>query len=269
MTDVQPTLPGVLSDPGRRAVRALQAGADLPTVRHRVNVDDGGRRTPSGKFACEVCGEAWPCSTQLRRVHAPVITAVDLSYTSTGIAWLDRDGFVGVTSVQTRRVIDPYRHGTPMAPRRAAILRHIIARCGPQTLVVREDRLSTLKVAGNAALDLAALHATVEDWCDAAGLALASVNVGRVKIYGANTGAADKAMMVDAARREFAGLLTVSNDDEADALWTLAVAAHVHGLPMVRVRKRRVEVVEQCRAGWPVVTPVMPAGLRTRLRSTH
>lgn len=240
MTDVQPTLPGVISDPGRRAVRELQAGV----------IDVIGGAPLSG-------ARQWP-----------VIVAVDLSYTSTGIAWLDPDGFVGVTSVQTGRVIDPRRFGTGMAVRRAIIGHQLLARCGPQTLVVREDRLSTLAVAGNAALDIAALHGSVEDACEARGLALASVNVGRVKIYGANSGRADKAMMVEHARREFAGLLTVSNDDEADALWTLAVAAHVHGLPMVRVRKRRVEVVEQCRAGWPVVTPSMPAGLRTRIRST-
>lgn len=235
MTDGQLPLPGVRSAPGRRAVAALRANADLRAT---------------------------------RVARDPVITAVDLSYTSAGIAWLEADGHVGVTTVATHRVIDAYRCGTGMAARRAVIVQVLMARCGPGTLVVREDRLSTLHVAGSSALDLAALHGSVEDACEARGLSLASVNVGRVKIYGANSGRADKAMMVQAARREFDGLITIANDDEADALWTLAVAAHLHGLPMVRMRKRRAEVVEQCRPGWPVFAPVMPGGLRTRLRST-
>lgn len=202
-------------------------------------------------------------------VGGAVLIAVDLSYTSTGIAWLTRDGYVGVTTCTTAPAADALRVGTGLAARRAEIVRRVFAGAAADTLIVREDRLSTLAVSGNVALDIAALHASVEDRCWTLKLPLASVNVGRVKIYGANSGRADKAMMVQAARRDFAGLVHVANDDEADALWVLAIAAHVHGLPLVRRTKRRAEVVAAVTPGWPVYTPPMPAGLKTRIRSTN
>jgi hypothetical protein len=36
-------------------------------LEHHVVLGPSGRRTPSGKYACETCGEAWTCSTATRR----------------------------------------------------------------------------------------------------------------------------------------------------------------------------------------------------------
>lgn len=211
----------------------------------------------------------YPTAPILREpLDPPVITTLDLAYSSTGVAWLDTLGYVGVATVATSPVPeDSRRYGLELAERRAVIVPRLRGFIAPTTLVVREARIDNLDVPGNSALDLAALHASVEDMCQALRVPLASVNLQRLKVYGANSGRANKDMMVEAARREFAGLVTVVNDDEADALWLLALAAELHGLPMARRAKRRAEVVQQCRAGWPVFEPVMPSRILTRLRS--
>jgi hypothetical protein len=37
-------------------------------LEHFVVTGPSGRRTPSGKYACQTCGEAWVCSTATRRL---------------------------------------------------------------------------------------------------------------------------------------------------------------------------------------------------------
>jgi hypothetical protein len=211
----------------------------------------------------------------------PVLTALDLSYTSSGVAWLEATGHVGVRSIRTTGVDftdpdGPAGLGLRWPARRQAIVGALFEHVGPSTLLVREGRIESLSVKGASLLDLAALHASVEDECWRRGVPLATVNLQRVKIYAAGTGRADKDAMVEAAQREFAGLVAVANDDEADALWVLAIAAHIAGLPMVRVNARRLTVVAQCRAGGPYGTwpslqqgAVMPARIMSRIRSGH
>lgn len=46
-----------------------QAPASVADV-HVVVTGNGGRLTPSGKRACEICGESWPCSVERRRQGA-------------------------------------------------------------------------------------------------------------------------------------------------------------------------------------------------------
>jgi hypothetical protein len=175
------------------------------------------------------------------------LVALDLSYTCTGVAWLTSTGYVGLTSLQTDPIPDPRRWGTSLALRRRSIVR----RLRPY-------------IEGSSLLDLAALHGSVEDLADELARPVASVNVGRVKVYGANTGRADKQQMTDAARREMGGLVMVTNPDEADALWVLAIMCHVYGRPLVRNSRRRAEVVGQVKPGWPVADVAMPEQIRTR-----
>lgn len=42
------------------------ASSEVP-LEHYCDPGRGARKTPSGKNACEVCGEAWPCSAELKR----------------------------------------------------------------------------------------------------------------------------------------------------------------------------------------------------------
>ena len=201
-----------------------------------------------------------------------LIVAVDASLTSTGIAWLDRSGHIGVMTQRERPVQDPMRSGWGPSIRRTRITNAIRRRLTPGCLLAKEDRLNTLHVKGNAALDLAALHASIEDIAQLRDVPIANVNVGRVKIYGSGHGKADKAAQIAAAVRELGDVVEIYNDDEADVVFVLAIACHVAGLPIVRLNKRRLEVVGQCRAGWPDDglwrKEEMPTRLVSRLRST-
>jgi hypothetical protein len=200
-----------------------------------------------------------------------LIVAADLSLTSAGVAWLDEDGYIGVTTQLARAVPDPMRSGWGPSIRRTRIALAVKRRLSPGCLLAKEDRLATLQVKGNSALDIAALHATVEDVAQMRDVPIVNVNVGRVKIYGSNTGKATKDQQVEAARRELGPYVQVNNDDEADVLFVLAIACHVAGLPIIRLNRRRIEVAHQCGPGWPDDTlwrkEAMPAGLKTRLRS--
>lgn len=236
-----PALFGVLSAPGRAAAPQMLAGTALAAAADQVR---------------KVMGQA-----------RPAILALDLSYTATGVAWLDRTGYVGVTTFHTVPVADPDRWGTGLAARRRSLMERVFGMTGPGTLVVREERIQSKNVPGHSMLDLAALHGAVEDECERRALPLASINNQRVKVYGANTGHARKPQMVEAARREFGGLITIGGEDEADALWVLAIACHLHGLYLARKTRRRIEIAEAVRAGWPVFTPDMPRQILTRLRS--
>lgn len=201
-----------------------------------------------------------------------VIVAVDLSITSTGITWLDEDGRIGAHTVKTVPLPDPMRCGWGPSIRRTRVAVALKRVLRPGCLLVREERLSTLNVKGNSALDIAALHATIEDVAQMRDVPIASVNVGRVKIYGSGTGRADKDQQVAAAARELGDVVQLFNDDEADSVWALAIGSHIAGLPLVRITKRRLEVVGQCIPGWPDDSTwhksKMPAGLQTRRATT-
>lgn len=179
------------------------------------------------------------------------IVALDLSYTATGVACLTTDGRITLRTVHTTPVPDPPRSGWSPALRRIRIRNAVRPLLTPGCLLAKEQRIDSLRVAGNAALDLAALHATIEDDACSRDVPIVNVNVGHVKIYGSNTGRADKALQLDNARRELSRYTDVYSDDEADALWVLLLIAHAAGQPIVRVRPRRLEMVNIYRPALP------------------
>jgi Holliday junction resolvasome RuvABC endonuclease subunit len=158
------------------------------------------------------------------------ILALDLSYTGTGIAvW--RDGRVSATTVRTAR--PQHDHNGWEWPRRqrhivAAVLA-VLARATQPVLCVKEQRIQSLDVAGASALDLAGLHAVVEYVLAAKAVPVAHVNLTHIKAYATGKGNASKDAMLAAARLELSRLLVVANDNEADALYLLAMAVERYG----------------------------------------
>lgn len=176
------------------------------------------------------------------------VIGLDLSLTATGLAWW-RDGTVHVTTVRTYPV--EHDHNGWSAPlRHRRIMAKVMDVVGePDTLVSKEDRLNSLEVAGNSALDIAGLHAVCDYALASRRVPIAKINLRHIKQYATGNGNADKPAMLAAAVAAFEPML-VANDNEADALWALAMAMHKYGLPLFAVPTVRAIKLDKVR--WPV-----------------
>jgi Holliday junction resolvasome RuvABC endonuclease subunit len=179
----------------------------------------------------------------------PIVVGLDLSYTGTGIArW--SGGRLSVRTVRTERP-DHDHNGWSWPRRQLQIVQAIVrqlGQVGDQVLVCKEDRLPSMDVAGNSALDLAGLHAVVDYVLASRQVPIAKVNLMHLKQYATGKGNATKDDMVAAAERTFP--ILVANDNEADALWLLAMALHKYGAPLTQVPVARAVKID--RTTWPV-----------------
>lgn len=190
-------------------------------------------------------------------VAPAAIVALDLSMRSTGLAAIGPRPDSGII-LRTIRTDNPGHdfNGWTAPLRHRQIAAAIAPLVGPDTLIVKEERLPSLDVSGNSALDIAGLHAVIEYVLCSMRVPIAQVNLMILKAY-AVKGSASKADMLEAAER----CLTPPspkpfNDDEADALWLLAMACHKYGRPLYQPpvhRAARIDKIEWPHWSWPTV----------------
>jgi Holliday junction resolvasome RuvABC endonuclease subunit len=89
------------------------------------------------------------------------------------------------------------------------------------------------------------------------------VNNTHIKVYGTGNGNADKAAMILCVERRYSGLVSVTDDNQADAFTLMALGCHAYGYPLVADRKlpdthlRALTMV----TGWPdIAGHESPAG---------
>jgi Holliday junction resolvasome RuvABC endonuclease subunit len=174
------------------------------------------------------------------------VLGLDLSLTGTGLAWW-RDGRLGVTTVRTQPVGHDH-NGWSTPARHLILMRGLVRQLDADSMVCKESRIESLDVGGNSALDLAALHGVADYTLASRRVPIAKVNVVHVKQFATGSARADKPAMLEAAQRSFP--LTVANDNEADALWLLAMALTHYGLPLFGVPVARAIKVDK--VTWPI-----------------
>ena len=179
------------------------------------------------------------------------VIAIDLSLRGTGIAvW--RSGTKQPPQVFTidggpLGEQDPY--GWEAAERHARILARIWPYCTGEVLAVLEDRVGVAGT-GSTNLDLAGLHAVLHYGLTRRRVPIAKVHLMRLKSFATGSGKADKAAMLLAAERRLAPTgIEVTNDNEADAAWLLAIALQHLGRPLCDLPAKQADVAE--RVAWP------------------
>lgn len=174
------------------------------------------------------------------------VAGLDLSLTGTGIATYDPDprrpSPVATKTVTTARLTGH--------PRLAEILLAIsdLRHC---ELVVIEDVWLGLK--GNTALRLAELHGLVKHWLWLRCIPYVLVQPAQLKLYAVGKGGgngAGKDQVLLAVERRYGGLTTVTDNNQADALVLLAMAAEHYGSPLAPVPAAHVAALAKV-DGWP------------------
>lgn len=163
-------------------------------------------------------------------MRQPYAIGVDLSYTSTGIAW------PGTVDTFTTKPED----GTDII-RAAHIRNHVVAHATDATIIAIENGVHRSHNAFRAGI----LHGIVRE-----GLALLEgpkrsvllVPPAALKKYATGRGNANKTEMVVAAR-DCLGY-DGTDDNEADALWLRAIGEHVLGSPVADATAYRTKVLE-------------------------
>jgi Holliday junction resolvasome RuvABC endonuclease subunit len=142
---------------------------------------------------------------------------------------------------------DPY--GWEAAERHARILARIWPYCTGEVLAVLEDRVGVAGT-GSTNLDLAGLHSVIDYGLTRRRIPIARINLSRLKLFATGSGKADKAAMLLAAERRLAPIgIEVTNDNEADAAWLLAIALQHLGRPLCDLPAKQADVAE--RVAWP------------------
>jgi len=178
-----------------------------------------------------------------------VVIAVDASLSGTGlVTW--QGGRIRATTISTPASDPaPQRHHTITM----AILTRRDQRYG-HTLIVMEDRIkpSEEQMRGMTTLDLAELRGVIGHGAWVAGIPIVYVHPATLKVYATGNGRASKSAMVAAARGRLGEHLHVSNEDEADAAWLLAMTLHHYGRPLCALPRKNVAAV--AKPPWPPFT---------------
>jgi Holliday junction resolvasome RuvABC endonuclease subunit len=178
------------------------------------------------------------------------VIGCDPSLSGTGlVTW--RDGRFFVSTV-----------ATPATMKREARHNHIAMSVlamrdptGP-TLIVMEGRITPGADAIQTAMDLAELRGAINVAVHIVGgrqeICKVDVNPMTLKVYGTGNGRANKAAMQTAAIGRLGRHFRVSNADEADAAWLLALAMDHYGRPLCAMPAKNRTAVE--RPQWPQFT---------------
>lgn len=181
----------------------------------------------------------------------PTLIGLDYGYDATGMAtW--RDGRLYCTAIPT----DPQW----TRDRRAhVILSRIVAQLDPggweATLVAIEGRIKPHNESAlMTALDLAELRGAINHALHVKGISegghRVDVHPATLKVYATGDGHASKRSMILAANGRLGHLTPpVANDDQADALWVLAMMTDYLGMPLVPMPVRNRAAVK--RVTWP------------------
>lgn len=152
------------------------------------------------------------------------VIGIDAALAATGVAvW--RDGRVYLDTIRT----------SPQTKPRPARWRQITSRIWPcistNTLAVVEAVYQGAQ--GDTALRLAELHGVILDGLHGRGVPYVVVPNAKVKQYATNNGGADKSLMLATARSQLRHVAWPNDDDQADALWLLAMGLHHYGQPLL------------------------------------
>lgn len=177
------------------------------------------------------------------------VVAGDLSLSATGLAaW--RDGRVfPPTTIKTLPKM-------PTEDRHHIIVMRLLAMAVGPTLYVLEGRIKPADEAVNTAMDLAELRGVVNYAIRQRGHTRADVNPLTLKVYATGNGRANKQAMVLAARGRLGKHAHVEDDNQADALWLLAMTLDHYGRPLVRLPTKNRDAAG--RPPWPPFTLEQP-----------
>lgn len=176
------------------------------------------------------------------------VIAVDPSLTSTGVARWTPDGRIVVRTISTTP-----RDG-PREVRHHHIVMGVLAMrstTGP-TLVTMEARITPPPEAVETAMNLAELRGVLNHGVSRSGCTRAEVHPSTLKGYATGRGNSSKADMILSARGRLGDLSYCANDDEADALWLLAMTMEHLGQPLVALPARNRKFVGN--VTWPRFT---------------
>lgn len=150
------------------------------------------------------------------------VVGLDLSLTSTGIAWVD-EGRVGVSRLQPKiRGYDRLRKIRETA---------LGAASGADVVAVEGPAFGAQ---GDAYHQLAGLWWYVTEALHGTGVPLVVVNPSTVKTFATGKGNAGKDLVLAAAVRRFPDV-PIDGNDQADAAWIAALVAHHYGTSVVTV----------------------------------
>lgn len=193
---------------------------------------------------------------------APRVLAIDLACGKTGIAYNAPE--LGIYDIET---IDTVATRTTTGWLREDTIKNRleeIARRVQPEIILLEDLYVPVKV--NAGfISLALLHGVIRHHLTPMA-PLVIVNNTHIKIFGCGNGGAEKTAMVLAVERRYGHLVSIADDNQADAfvLLALACAAYGHPVPTADGKKlpdthlRALTMV----TGWPVIAGhESPAGL--------
>lgn len=171
------------------------------------------------------------------------IAGLDLSLTGTGIAtWAG--GHLTTRTIDGRRLEGHRRLQTILTA--VGELRHY-------DLVVLEDLF--VAGSGTTTLRLAELHGLVKHWLWLRGIPYVLVHNSAVKTYAVGKGGGagtDKDAVILAVERRYGHLVTVGNNNEADALVLLSLALEHYGTPLAAVPETHKRALAKI-TGWPAL----------------
>jgi Holliday junction resolvasome RuvABC endonuclease subunit len=175
-------------------------------------------------------------TTDLRR---PVTTIVGLdgALTRSGLAvW--RDGRVTMRTIHTA----PHE---PAEVRWRRICGQVWPVLSSHCFVLIEGVFKGAK--GRVALDLAMLHGVIRNGLHARAIPFAIADNTQIKQYATGNGHATKQQMEDMARLRLG--VQPGDDNQADAVWMVAMVRHRYGAPMCDTTKTQADVLD--RINWP------------------
>lgn len=181
------------------------------------------------------------------------VLAVDLSLAATGLASWERGRPVVCETVNTKPPPNDF-HGWGAARRHRTIMDRILRKLPHRppvkdpAVVIVEDRIVG-KVIGASSLDREQLRGVLEYALAARGVPIVRVNPMHLKKYATGKGVASKQEVMLAAERRLKTVAIIGDDNQADALWLLAMLFHHYGRPFTQV-----PVVQACvldKVSWP------------------
>jgi len=173
------------------------------------------------------------------------ILALDLSLSATGLCvW--RDGTINAHTITTKP--------DECMPRRYAAItgqvwpRLAAAMPGEAVLVIKEAPIIGQR---SGSIDLIGLHAIVDYGLWARGIWLiVTVANGTLKVFATGKGGASKEEVLLAAERRIGTLCPVQDNNQADALWLLAMALAQYGRPLVPLPASHLRALRAVKT-WP------------------
>lgn len=169
------------------------------------------------------------------------IAGLDLSLTGTGIATYT-GGDLALRTVDGKRLEGHRRLQTILSA--VGDLRHY-------DLVVIEDLF--VAGSGTTTLRLAELHGLVKHWLWLRGIPYVLVHNSALKTYALGKGGGagtDKDAMVLAVERRYGHLVSVRDNNQADALLLAAIALEYYGAPLTQVPAGHLRALAKF-TGWP------------------